>query len=244
MKKIILTVLILSSSLIFSQGVPIGGPSLGSPLPVQNRLDGDLFNFYAQSGYTRVDYARIMIPKKTPNIKGNIHAFKSWDNRGVLNVDKKAYRLNNVNFNIWTNTIESQVGKDSIYIFDLANVNYASINNRKFKSFYFSKKNKNQIFEVLHDGEDIQVLKYYEIEIKRGEVDPLMVEKKMAKFLITKSYYIKEGINIKKIALKKKNILPLFKDKSNQVSQFVKENNLSYKKEKDLKKIFNYYRSI
>jgi len=44
--------------------------------------------------------------------------------------------------------------------------------------------------------------------------------------------------------LKKKTLLPLFKDKANAIGVFVKQNKLSYKKDMDLKKVFDYYKSL
>ncbi len=234
MKKIIIIVLVLSSSVSFAQFSARNFNSFRAP---NNPLK-------PVNVYTRVDYASILIPKKNPEIDGNVHAFKEWNNKGTLNVDKKIYRLNNINFNMRTNTIESKVGKDSLYIFDLSNVNYATINNRKFKSFYVTKLNKKEIFEVLYDGDDFSVLIGYEVGVKRGEVDPLMVQNKKAKYYTTKTYYIKKGTDVKKMVLKKKNVVSLFNDKSKLVNQFAKENKLSFKKDKDLKKIFNYYKSL
>jgi len=235
MKKISFLFLLCYSSIIFSQVSRITDPgSFAGPSPA-------IF-----SAWTKLDdgFIKLRTNPKNFDTEGSVYAFEKWNNRGSIYIDNKKYNLGNVNFNMWTNTIESQVGKDSVYIFDLANVEFAYIDNRKFKSFYFTKENKNKIFEVLYDGIDFIVMKGYEVGIKRGDPDPLMVKKVTNKFFTTKTYYVNEGINIKKITLKKKTVLPLFKDKADLVSKFVKENNLSFKKDKDLKKIFNYYKSL
>jgi len=237
MSKLILAVLLFFPNLVVSQFVNTDFP-VGAVL-------GPITNSFS-SLFTKMDDGFIKLrtnPKKN-EIKGSIYIFEKWTNQGSIYVDKKRYRLGNVNFNTWTNTIESQVGKDSIYVFDLSNVNYATINKRTFKSFYFSKKNKNQIFELMYNGDDFQILIDYEIEIKRGEVDPLMVKRRISKYFTTKIYYFKHGININRIVLKKKNVLPLFKEKAEIINKYVKDNKLSYKKDKDLKMIFNYYGSL
>ncbi len=237
MKKISLTiVLILSCSFVFAQ-------PLGSPIAISNRLDGNLFNFYAQNN-SRVDYAEIKIPKEQNQIEGTVYAFKGWNNRGLLNVDSRDYKLDNVNFNISTNTLEAKVGKDSLYIFDLANIDHAYINNTKLKNFYYAATRENKIFEVIYESEDLYLLKGYNIVIEKKEVDPTMVRNRKAKYVKGSDYYIREGNNTKKIALKKKYIMPLFKDKSVEVNNFAKENKLSYKKDQDLKKMFLYYKQL
>ena len=221
-------------------------------LSISNMTFGQVFNTTAPppgatspfSGFTRIDYARILIPKEDNKIEGSVYVFEGWNNEGLLQVDDSAYKLSNINFNMRTNSIETKVGRDSVYIFDLANVEHALINNRKFKSHYFPKDRKDKIFEQLHEGSDFEILKGYEVGIRKAEIDPTMVKKRVSKYFTTKTYYVKRGIDIKKFSLKKKEILPLFGSKSKDVVAFVKENKLSYKKDEDLKKIFKYYSTL
>ncbi len=169
-------------------------------------------------------------------IVGSTYIFSNWKNIGIVDIDNKKYRFNNINFNIKTNNFESQVGKDSVFVFDITDVNFIYINNRRFQSFYFSKKKRDKTFEIIYDGEDFKLLKDYEIGIKYGETDPLMVKKKVDTYFTTKKYYVRRGTDIQEISLNKKAILSLFKEKSNLVSAFAKKNKLSYKKEEGLKK--------
>ena len=228
MKSIITIIILFFINIIFSQNIdPTNGASkLG--------ILSDMSNFSGGS---------IIFNKKT-EVEGNIHLFKSWNNKGVIHIDKKDYRLGNVNFNMKTNNFESEIGKDSIFIFDVANIDYIYVNNRKFKSFYFPKKKKDLNFEIIYDGEDFKLLKGYEVGIKYGETDPLMVKKKVDTYFTIKKYYVRAGTDIQEISLKKKAILSLFKEKSDIVSVFVKKSKLSYKKEQDLKKIFQYYKTL
>ena len=228
MKSIITLILVFSSSFIFSQNID---PNTGS-----SRL-GNLSNMSNFSG------GSIVFNKKS-EIKGNIHLFEKWSNTGVINIDGKNYKLLNINYNMRTDNFESQVGKDSVFILDNSNVNHLYINNKRFENFYFSRINKNKNFEVIHDGKEFKLIKGFEIGVKYGETDPLMVKKKVDKYFTTKSYYLMRGIDINDIGLKKKVILTLFKDKKDLVGKFVKENKLSYKKDADLKKIFKYYDSL
>lgn len=228
MKSLISLFLIFSSSFIFSQNID---PNTGSS---RFGILSDMSNFSGGS---------IIINKKS-EVKGNIYVFPNWNNIGIIDIDNKKYKLANINFNIKTNNFESQVGKDSVFILDIANVNDIYINNKKFKSFYFSKIKKNKSFEILYDGDDFELLKGFEVGIKYGETDPLMVKKKVDTYFTTKTYYIKRGTDIQEIRLKKKTILDLFKEKSNLVNTFAKKNNLSFKKDMDLKKIFSYYKSL
>ncbi len=234
MKSIITLTLIFSMNIIFSQNVGTGADSRSGFESVI--MAATTLNTLGGVG-TFINY------NKT-EIVGSTYVFTNWKNIGVIDIDNKKYRLANINFNIKTNNFESQVGKDSVFILDIANVNHVYINNKKFKSFYFSKKKRDKSFEIIYDGDDFKLLKGYEVGIKYGETDPLMVKKKVDTYFITKTYYIRTGTDIQEIKLKKKKILSLFKDKAEQINKFAKENKLSFKKEIDLKKIFSYYNSL
>ena len=54
-------------------------------------------------------------------------------------------------------------------------------------------------------------------------------------------YFFYLNDDLIQVELKKKDILKIFKSKQNEVTSFVKSNKLSYKKEEDVTKIFNYY---
>ena len=131
-----------------------------------------------------------------------------------------------------------------MFVFNTSNINHIFINNRKFKSFYFLKEDKNKNFEIIYDGKVIKILKGYEVGIKYNEPDPLMVKKNVDNYFTTVTYYIRKEEGIKQIKLKKKTVLGLLSDKASFVSKFVKENKLSYKNEKDINKIFIFYDSL
>ena len=232
MKSIItFAALLFSLNLTFAQNIGAGADNATGLSSVVYAI------FNTNSVGTFINYTKT-------EIKGSTHVFPNWRNIGIIDIDNKKYRLANINFNIKTNNFESQVGKDSIFILDIANVNHIYINNRKFQSFYFSNKKGDQSFEILYDGDDFKLLKGYEVGIRYGETDPLMVKKKVDTYFTTKTYYVRRGTDIQEISLKKKNILLLFKDKANLVSTFAKKNKLSYKKDNDLKKLFNYFDSL
>ena len=230
MKTITTIILILSTSLIFSQNIN-SNPNTG----LQSIVNGS---------FGAGNVVGTFINEKPKEIAGEIHLFENWINISEINIDDKIYKIFNINFNMKTNNFESKVGTDSLYVFDISNINHIHINSRKFKSYFFDKENKNQSFEIVYDGDDMKLMKGYEIGIKFGTPDPTMVKETQDKYFTTTTYYIKEGNDIKEISLKKKKILVLFKDKSAVVSSYVKKNKLSYKKDRDLNRIFTYFDSL
>lgn len=184
------------------------------------------------------------VSTRPKEILGNIHVFKNWNNKCVLSIEGKVYKLANINLNILTNKFESQMNKDSVFVFNFPTFDHIFINNRKFKNFYISKEHKNETFELIYDGEDIKILKRYEVGVKHNDPDPLMIRKNADSYFKRINYFVKEGNDFKNIKLKKKDILLLFDDKVDLVSKYVKENKLSYKSDKDLNKMFIYYDSL
>jgi hypothetical protein len=181
---------------------------------------------------------------KPKDIVGNIYVFENWNNSSKIAVGNEIYKVRNINLNIKSDRFEAKIGKDSMFAFSTSNIDYIIINNRKFKNFYDFKKGKNRNFELIYEGKNISLLKGYEVGVRYNDPDPLMVKKNVDNYFTTVTYFIKEEENINQIKLKKKNILNLFKSKSSIVDRFVKENKLSYKKEKDLNKIFIFYESL
>ena len=95
--------------------------------------------------------------------------------------------------------------------------------------------------EVIVDHSAFALLKEYKIDIKIGEPHPLMLEPTTDEYIIKSSYYIKRGNGIEKFKLSKKNILGLVsKENVKKMEQFVKENKLSYKKDKDVNQMLTY----
>lgn len=71
-------------------------------------------------------------------------------------------------------------------------------------------------------------------------------EGKPAKFVLEKTYYIKE-INKKPVLLQKlskKTILSVLKGNEKAVSNYIKKNKLNLKREKDIIELFNFYNSL
>ena len=183
------------------------------------------------------------IEKSTKEVSGSYHLFIGWNNHGIIHAENgRSYRIKNVNFNIKNRIFEYKNEQDSIIGFDL-NGAEIEINLRKFKSFYFKKTNDNKIFEIIYHSDLFVLLKDYSSEIKiikpEGYKDFSINE-----YIIRKAYYLIKDNKIEKFKLKKRNILSLLNNNSGNIEKYIKLNRLSYKKEEDLKKIFNYYKSL
>jgi len=183
------------------------------------------------------------VEKSIKEISGSYHLFKGWNNHGLIYAkNNKYYKIRNVNFNIKNNVFEYKNEKDSIIGFDL-NGSEITINSRKFKSYYFKTTNDNKIFEVIYENELFTLLKDYNSEVKIIKPEGYKDFSK-DKYIVHRAYYLIRDNKIEKFQLNKRNILKLLNINADAIKKYVKQNNLVFKKDRDLKKIFDYHNSL
>jgi len=105
------------------------------------------------------------------------------------------------------------------------------------------KTNSNKIFEIVIDSDNFSLLKEYSSDIKRNEVDPLMLKPNVDEYIIKSSYYIFRNNTIEKFKLNRKSILSILNVKDNALDEYARANKLSFKKDDDLKRIFLYWKN-
>lgn len=104
---------------------------------------------------------------------------------------------------------------------------------------------RNDFQQLLVDNKGIQLLKQITIIEKEADYVPALdVGSKNRKLVKKKNYYLVSNDNVKKFTTNKKKNNLLFGDKADEVSKYLKSNNLKYTKEEDLIKIASYYSSI
>jgi len=167
------------------------------------------------------------------DIDDNIYVFPTWKNYGVLYVNKKTYQLNNINFNVETNSFESRLKKDQLFSYGKSSLDSVSINNHLFK------KIGNSFYEVLYEKGGDLFLKKHDVKYVKGEDKRLGGPRGKTKVSLDYKYLIVSKDDFKKIELNKKSIINFF-DEDSKLKSFVKKERLSYKKEKDVIKIIDY----
>ena len=171
-------------------------------------------------------------------VTGNPFLFKDWDNVGVIKSNGKLYNYKNINYNIYSDELGILKSKDSVFVFEKGLVDSFKIQNRNFHKF------NNSFFEVLYLGFKVSFLKKYEAKIVEGMFNPTDGSREKDRLVIIDDYYIKNKSDIIKFSPSKKTISSLFNDQKDSVKSYIKKNKLSYKKETDLIKIFEYYNQL
>ncbi len=110
-----------------------------------------------------------------------------------------------------------------------------------YSLFYFNGEERSGYFEILSDGK-AKLLKRRYVNLFPAKEGALGHESFNA---IGFSTFIKVG-DLPAIPLKssKKEIIEQFRDKKDEVSQFISENKLNVKNKKDLRKLMKYYNSL
>ncbi len=104
--------------------------------------------------------------------------------------------------------------------------------------------NKLGIFELMSEGK-IKLLKKTVLDVLESNYNPVMnVGNKDSKYFKKTQYFVDYNDKFREIRKGKRPILKLMAEKSKEVENFARLQNLSYKKDSDLEQIFNYYNSL
>ena len=90
--------------------------------------------------------------------------------------------------------------------------------------------------------QEFQLLKGYNVKYVEGSANP-MLNRKNDRYIRQESYYLRQNGKIKKFKLKKKRLLKLFDGDEAKVAgilEYADNNNLSFSKENDIRKILEY----
>lgn len=161
--------------------------------------------------------------------KNDIYLNPTWKNKGELFVDGQKYIIRNLNFNISKNEVSCRLKNGKYFVFSSVDVREFSISNKLFK------KNGRSYYEVLVEEDNTYFYKRYDVRYQEGVTHRIGGGTVGSGRMSTSyAYLIKKGSESKTIELSKKSILSLFKDQQDELKKFVKEKDLSYKKEEDL----------
>lgn len=226
MKKIFFFITIIMSVSVFSQN------SVGTS-GYQTGLNYSIKNF----GTALMSYNT----KKQTQTDGTFYLFDKWVNDGIIYTeDNNRYIINNININLESHSFESKVEGDSIFIFNFNNIDKFIINGITFKNYYWNEDN--QIYEVIYDNSDFQILKGFRVLLVASSPNP-MLNRNRAKYVRKVYYCLRKDNKIKPFKLKKSHILKLIDadaEKADKIETYARNNNLSFKNEKDVQIILDY----
>ena len=173
-------------------------------------------------------------------IEGSPYLFENWNTKGIItSIDDKTTSIQNLNYDIIIDAIVLKMSADSLFIFENKNIKEVKINNKTFKRFYDS--NTSSYFQVLAVGQDLRILKKYELTIREGVFNQLTQQKSTPdKYIINESYHSMKENRIQEFKLNKKSLCELFGENSSKIKKFISTEKMDIKNEENLQLILNY----
>lgn len=180
-------------------------------------------------------------------IEGSNYLFEKWENDVLIIAGEKRYKIDNMNYNVKMQRFESKLGKDSLFVYDMHSLSKLYVNGMQFESIYNYKENANVIYQVLYASEDFSLLKGYDVKVIPGSPDP-MINRSKTVIKKTELYYVQSKENgLYEIRLNKKDIINAVtsnKDEKEKLDDYIKDNKLSVKVEKDLISLCKYAEAL
>ena len=175
---------------------------------------------------------------------GSFLLFETWNNKGELVLGEERLTVNNINFHVDEEKFISQMDNDSTFVYDFKGIERIIVNNRPFISVYNSQENKNKVYEVIAENDEMSIVKNYYSEVMTGSTNP-MINRSRNKIKLKTNYYFMINGGLIPFSKKKsafRSVLP--SEKASMLERYAKSNKLSFKDDEDLKKMLQYLSSI
>ena len=211
-----------------------------------NFLIGSGINdFSSITNYTSGAWNKTRNNSSNEKVQGSPYLFEDWETVAIITTQEdKKYKIRKLNYDTKLDLFVAKISQDSVFSFKPTYLKSVVINNRQFKKYLNQKSSLFDYYEVISEGKNVQLLKRDIKVIRQGIINHLTMEKETDYYILRTKYYVNDHGKIKELLLKKKKILQIFGDQSQNMKKYLSENNLSIKKENDLKKIFNFYDSL
>lgn len=235
MNKFLVFLLALSVNFTFAQSASI------SVTNARNNFSNTQIT--SASGIWVTNYSR------TKNLKGSPYLFDSWNssNASIYIKNDKSYKFKNLNYNVQMERFEAKFTEDSILTFNPKNIEKVVLNGKTFRRYLDPEYQRNSFFEELAVTKSISILRKHEIEIVKGNINPITHKKIAEDQMVQKEkyYYTVDNKTLKETKLNKSSILKsIDPNKKDALKQYVKDNNLNYSDVNDLKRVLEYYNTL
>jgi len=175
------------------------------------------------------------------DIEGSKYRESSFEIAEIY-VNEKLYKKYAIIYNAYNDEIEVKSDNNN---FVLSKEEYISVVKKTYKYVYYNHNQNKGYFVVFNKGEIALLLKAKKKIKKAVEPKSGLGSYVPPKFINDYKYFIRnERGTLRTIKLKKKDILKVLGDKKEEVSKFVSSKKLSFKKEKDVIKIIDFYNTL
>jgi len=174
----------------------------------------------------------------TEDVKGNPFLFEEWNTKGVVYSDGKIYNVDKLNYNIYKEEIGALKEKESVFVYDSQYIDSVKIDNVRLH------KLDGKFYEVLQTGSKASLFKKYDTRIVDGMVNNMDGTKQKDRLVIMDDYYVRTQGKLEIFKPSKGSLEDIFGSEAQEMKKIIKAEKLSYKKEKDLINIFEFYNGL
>ena len=174
----------------------------------------------------------------TEDVKGNPFLFEEWNTKGVVYSDGKIYNVDKLNYNIYKEEIGALKEKESVFVYDSQYIDSVKINNVRLH------KLDGKFYEALQTGSKASLFKKYDTRIVDGMVNNMDGTKQKDRLVIMDDYYVRTQGKLEIFKPSKGSLEDIFGSEAQEMKKIIKAEKLSYKKEKDLINIFEFYNGL
>jgi len=174
----------------------------------------------------------------TEDVKGNPFLFEEWNTKGVVYSDGKIFNVDKLNYNIYKEEIGALKEKESVFVYDSQYIDSVKIDNIRLH------KLDGKFYEVLQTGSKASLFKKYDTRIVDGMVNNMDGTKQKDRLVIMDDYYVRTQGKLEIFKPSKGSLEDIFGSEAQEMKKIIKAEKLSYKKEKDLINIFEFYNGL
>lgn len=174
----------------------------------------------------------------TEDVKGNPFLFEEWNTKGVVYSDGKIFNVDKLNYNIYKEEIGALKEKESVFVYDSQYIDSVKIDNVRLH------KLDGKFYEVLQTGSKASLFKKYDTRIVDGMVNNMDGTKQKDRLVIMDDYYVRTQGKLEIFKPSKGSLEDIFGSEAQEMKKIIKAEKLSYKKEKDLINIFEFYNGL
>jgi hypothetical protein len=171
-------------------------------------------------------------------ITGNPFLYENWNNAGVVYSEGVAHSISKLNYNMYSDEVAELKSANEVFVFDKAAIDSLVISGRHFK------KLNGSFYEVISKGDKLSLLKQHSTRVQKGQFNPTDGTTTPSRLVRMDDYFTYQSGKIDKFKASKGSVMDLFADKQGDVKKLIKDEKLSFKKDEDLKRMFDFYNNL
>lgn len=206
----------------------------------QQSLD---FSGNGGSNTTEGYFTKYVPTDKYEEIDGTPYYNDEWISGTIKLKNGVELKIESCKYDVYEGKLIFLKDETPLYFSNPEDINSFMLGSSKFINLKL--KNNNDFYEKLLEAENFVLLKKYQcVFIKGKETDGINPATKNKYKVNSNYYYKKENEALKKIKFKEQAILELIPDKKEEIKNYIKENKLNCKDEKDVIKVFEFYSTL